>query len=676
MTRFASGLGAMGVLPIVVLGTSCSNVRDKTILRPVEGVSYSVKEVAHDGSHWLKTVNNGKNVIDANSDVIVSFKVEEVTAADATPEWQAINAYLQSWADQEKQRQAVDLAEVDLTDPVALKAIEKRMAATVSNAVQLDDQLEALIKALGIAGVDIDKIDFNTYPGFVPGDDPQQARARFLRQQLERLTAEAAARAEKTEKVRVTVQAGVSPGRGDARALHVKNYDTLPAGERKPIDRYGLKMTAAEEKQLRMEIDQATKAKDSIKEIVENRDRIETFLRGEFEQLKVRLKEAAEKIKTEIKTGIETKLVVGSDSWKSVAMTLIARLEELEQLKELEGKEEVKRAIAELKKALDGTVTSIDTLAAQVGAVELLIKQLEKADGADLVGVVTALSGATAKIRTAVVDVVDSWQANLAALKTAKEKLSAAISDGLTEELKERLETLLAGIVSPDDLAEFRKELNAQLPATAGFVATFLERVKDSKNRKSVEQILEDNKATTIPRPLSDLPVGIIDLTTASLVLGDEITTRVRFLETEENVPIDRARTLHEENFKSTTKLTGFHRTISGELIFARAETGTADAKSWKPNVAAVANWQYYLRDPTPAGEFWNGLGLGVGGHVAGLDQGDDSVELGLGFNVSMFNGFVTAGYGWNLSVDRNREYYFVGLDLIKTFNELASRAN
>ena len=51
--------------------------------------------------------------------------------------------------------------------------------------------------------------------------------------------------------------------------------------------------------------------------------------------------------------------------------------------------------------------------------------------------------------------------------------------------------------------------------------------------------------------------------------------------------------------------------------------------------------------------------------HIASLDQGDDSIEFGMGFNASLFGGFVTAGVGWNLSSVDDREYYFVGIDLL-----------
>ena len=50
----------------------------------------------------------------------------------------------------------------------------------------------------------------------------------------------------------------------------------------------------------------------------------------------------------------------------------------------------------------------------------------------------------------------------------------------------------------------------------------------------------------------------------------------------------------------------------------------------------------------------------------AGLDMEDDNIEFGMGFNVSMWGGLLSTGYGWNLMSDSRREYIFVGLDLLQ----------
>ena len=55
----------------------------------------------------------------------------------------------------------------------------------------------------------------------------------------------------------------------------------------------------------------------------------------------------------------------------------------------------------------------------------------------------------------------------------------------------------------------------------------------------------------------------------------------------------------------------------------------------------------------------------GAGVHLASLDQGDDTVEFGIGPSLSFWNGLLNVGYGYNLSQSQDREYFFVGLNLL-----------
>ena len=72
----------------------------------------------------------------------------------------------------------------------------------------------------------------------------------------------------------------------------------------------------------------------------------------------------------------------------------------------------------------------------------------------------------------------------------------------------------------------------------------------------------------------------------------------------------------------------GVYPRITGELIFARADTGTAEAKSWQPIVAAVADLHVRWRDPTWLGSVWNTIDPALGLHIASLDQGDESIGV------------------------------------------------
>jgi hypothetical protein len=67
----------------------------------------------------------------------------------------------------------------------------------------------------------------------------------------------------------------------------------------------------------------------------------------------------------------------------------------------------------------------------------------------------------------------------------------------------------------------------------------------------------------------------------------------------------------------------------------------------------------------------WNRLYPGWSIHVASLDQDDDeSVELGLGVNASLWGGLPFGGVGYNLNADSD-EYFFLGTDLFKILGAL-----
>ena len=92
-----------------------------------------------------------------------------------------------------------------------------------------------------------------------------------------------------------------------------------------------------------------------------------------------------------------------------------------------------------------------------------------------------------------------------------------------------------------------------------------------------------------------------------------------------------------------------------------------------RPNVAALMTWHYKERRPYGLGHLWNFLDPGIGIHVASLDQGADTVEFGFGGQVALWGGLAVFGYGYNVSVSSNNEYYFVGIGLTEMLSKMQS---
>ena len=121
--------------------------------------------------------------------------------------------------------------------------------------------------------------------------------------------------------------------------------------------------------------------------------------------------------------------------------------------------------------------------------------------------------------------------------------------------------------------------------------------------------------------------------------------------------------------FDGETVLTGWHRRYSGDVIFARATSGPG-SDAYKPNAAVSLEWHYFDRSKQDG--WWNGLDPGFGFHAANLDQNpDQTVELGAGVNMSLWNGLIRIGYGYNLSVTEDRPYFWIGFGLFGMLNRL-----
>ena len=180
---------------------------------------------------------------------------------------------------------------------------------------------------------------------------------------------------------------------------------------------------------------------------------------------------------------------------------------------------------------------------------------------------------------------------------------------------------------------------------------------KGSESLRVTEQVF-------IERPIDQLVPARIELHRAGLTLGDNVTVNVKVRE--DRPGVDSETTVPEHSYKTEAVLFGVHRRIGGDLIFARV-FGSDQARDWKPNVAARAEWHYQERNPEKARKVWNFIDPGIGLQLASLDQGSDSVELGMGGNLSLFSGLVIGGYGFNLSTERM--YVFIGINLLDVLN-------
>jgi hypothetical protein len=179
---------------------------------------------------------------------------------------------------------------------------------------------------------------------------------------------------------------------------------------------------------------------------------------------------------------------------------------------------------------------------------------------------------------------------------------------------------------------------------------------------------LDGSSDVSIRYAMEELRDGVVDLATAGFTNGDQFQLEVRYM----SKGSDEMRSV--ESYNAVARRLGFHTRpqIGAGLIFYRGDSGANDVAEWRTNVAALAEWGYQFREPERFGsQLWNWIDPKFGTHVSSLDQGGSTVEFGAGGNLSILNGLIFGGYGYNLSEDD--QYFMIGLSLLGVLNEAQS---
>jgi hypothetical protein len=597
------------------------------------GVHYLVTEHAYDGPHELLPGRIGD--VDADSDLVVRFKVPDIgPEGPEGPAWERLRLLLERLNDLSRRRELLHATEVDLRDV-------KKARETADAVRRFIDDLVAFLQTLGqqrkITDDEMLAILSGGFDGPPNPGKPYENLARWIRRERERLRREADEFLKGRERYHVAVLAFLdSPGQS-TKPVHVDGYDHIPSGSLQPIDRYGVRLTPEEAAKLQSAIRSAEVTASLVREFVS---------RGP-------------PIKLELRALLARELQAFRDLLHAPPAVLAERAlaEARKLLQAIAGDEkegqEIRTAAAELDKQLNLLSTEIPK------ARESLDALLALASGGPEAGFrpdaafsrIAGLSDSIAAIVRAVTSLGEMFK-----------KPGAA--DRILQALQGKGgEALRAWIVEKADrFKAFQDALDA-----------LREMLQMGGQVSAAQSALEPEDGKTISRDLGDLVDGRVELARAGRASGDRVTLKVRFLEQGPNGAWDRV--VREETYRGNVVLVGLHREISASLIFERATSAGGDADRWKPGVAATVSWHYLSRDP----ESWfsrslNFLNPGLGLHVASLNQTDQTVELGVGVNVSLFKGLLLAGYGFNLSAAKDREYYFFGLDLLETLNKAMGR--
>ena len=113
----------------------------------------------------------------------------------------------------------------------------------------------------------------------------------------------------------------------------------------------------------------------------------------------------------------------------------------------------------------------------------------------------------------------------------------------------------------------------------------------------------------------------------------------------------------------------------SAHLLLANRN---GDGQNYLLAPALSQTWNYHPdgvdgKDAKPSAfeQGWRFLDPGIGVAVVALPV-EDKIELGIAAQISIFNGFISGGYGFDVQADHNRTFWFIGLDLVKSFSSLS----
>jgi hypothetical protein len=606
--------------------------------------------LVEDRAHIQQAIPADKKIqVDLRSTLFILFEPPQASGESdkRSPDWEVAHKLLELVNDLAKRYADLNSESIDLSDSKAVAQFQRRVKDFGDPAV------DALIKASKLAANSgLDEAEFvkllngdTKKRGYKP-DRVYENLALFLKEHIEDLHEEAWRFRQEKDGYELTVIALHKQAGGGTSRIHVDEYDNLPGGDPeapRPLERYGIRMTPKELRRFRMEVEASQKTADLIREIKENRDKIRSRFKQLGKQLEIKLEQLLKEFVPE-----NSELA----NWQAALDSAMIKLKDLK--KNSSTPDDVKTASGNLIETLNAVQNDLANAVEVVALIKRVQDQLTNGQTTDLFKVISGEDG--------VLITLNELASNVNKLDEARKDYRKHI-DTFTKNA-----SIIGGEIAKISVVNEVRDYLEDLPKTVEFVS-FVDEFMSSKSDQMVEaaDTLAD-VADPIYYDIKDPPTATIDLDQyRNMERKDGIIVKVMFRAkgTEGLDGIE-----HIESYYLELEKLDEHTSVSASLIFARASSGTQQAKEWAPNVAAMVNWHKRNRKPLN-GEMkewdkrWNWLNPGAGVHLASLDQGDDTVEFGVGANLSFWNGLLNLGYGFNLSQPEDREYFFVGLNLL-----------
>lgn len=480
------------------------------------------------------------------------------------------------------------------------------------------------------------------------------------------------AAAERAGVVGLRVRAHLSPDRrgSEQQRLHVENYDNLSVGGGNVKRAVSFNLSPEEQLELKERL-----------RVVSDYARFFNDLRNEDSDLRADIRGLREAFEGDL-DALERSIGAVGDKLEGLLKTESPLAEFDRLLTKLREEEIAPDAVTKLEAAREKLARVLQTKQDfESFAATVRLGRLESEDA--LFGLLDGASDLFTSFGGVMSDLPALVSELVAAVEAARDSLEATIA-GLPEdsELRGELQEWIRKHFSGTEAqwSQLAGGIGESYPAVWGHFTTLHANLlgalsrSDAASKLPVSPLDEDG----IIRPLDDPLPAQIFLSQTPADRGDRLILIVELVQQAEGQELAIVASYMQE-FDVVRR--GLYNTVDAPLIFVdRVDEPSGALTDTSFEASPSASWTLHykkleqgrlradgtIEDPDGWARSWNFLDPGLGVNVAALNFEDDDVEVGVGFQLTFFSDLLMVGYGWNLGVDDERDYMFLGVGIIE----------
>lgn len=489
--------------------------------------------------------------------------------------------------------------------------------------------------------------------------------ARFIQDEINKMDEITRQRKDKildaARPVKLRLRARLIPEGGTPVPFHIPGYDNLETGEPKIVDRLSFQLDEKGKEDLKKEVEFHSSLSDMVNELRDESSGLRGVLSDTFNALVSDSRKLLDNLKPD---QLETTLIPSTRKLR-------------DQIVELEGQLRNKGATETELARIEALRVKIETLHDRGNKLIEHLRELEKIQDIRHTTPSLILVDLTQK---AIAEGMESVKDLLPLLDPEK--------DSSIQTVIQELFALYREIENDPALkAKIGQDLLSQLQQIVNDVFPDLQATLD-RNKDQIGRIAELAGMLTTPSPsLAGLTEGVeVDSRTLDIPLEQIQDTEIQITRTPRRDKdlieftaqlIKDDGTIMSEGSRlfRVTKF-GLHSNVSGNVIFVDRVSNPPDEREVNFIAAPAVSYtfRYHTREESKGARVWNIFNPGIGLNTALLNFQGSDIEVGIGAALSLFGDIVQGGYGYNLQVDDDHEYIFIGIGLFEMIGAVRNR--